>query len=162
MVVVRTLICLLALTCAVVLPAAGQGGRDDQRGPGRSAQGRGRPTEEERERSRVKLGITRDQQNQIEALYDDYNRQMRDIMGKLREAYKALHTLYEAYDYDKEQARRLRREIVVQRRRTVELHATTEDKLRTILNKEQFERMRRMMREERERMMRRGRPAPPG
>src|SRR5690348_1432026 len=110
----------------------------------------GPPSEEEKERIRGRLGITRDQQTQIEAIFADTGRQMREIDTRMRDLYHQLYAAYDAYDFDRNQAHALRKEIAGLYRRRMALHAENEEKLRRILNRDQFDRMRAMMREMRD------------
>jgi Spy/CpxP family protein refolding chaperone len=106
------------------------------------------PTEEEKEKARLRIGITKEQQAQIEALFNDTDRQMREIMGRIRELSEQLRAEYDKYDFDRNLARSLRRQIMSQRWRVSNLHANNEEKLRKILNREQFDKLRALIKEQ--------------
>lgn len=115
-----------------------------------SALGQRLPTEEEKERMRQRIGITKEQQNQIEALFMQTEQQKREIGMRMRELFRQQYALYENYDFDREQATAIRKEIMSLHRRTLLLHAENEEKLRRILNRDQFTRLRAMLKEQRE------------
>lgn len=94
------------------------------------------------DRARKRLGITREQQNQIEALYRATDRQRRDLRTRLDTLYREMDRLYARYDFDRARARTLANEISTLRRRSLLLYTDNEEKLRRILNREQFERLR--------------------
>ena len=124
-------------------------------------------TEEEKEKARVRIGMTKEQQAQIEALYAGTDQQMRDIGGRMRDLYRQLRTLYDSYDFDRRQAGDIRKEIADLHRKILHLHYDNEEKLRRILNREQFQRLRELMKEEWRNHRRdfdrgRGRPGAPG
>jgi Spy/CpxP family protein refolding chaperone len=112
------------------------------------------PSEEEKERIRLRIGITKEQQQQIEALYMETERQKGEVFAKMRELYTQLESLYDVYDFDRNQARSLRREITRQHVQIMMIHVDNEEKLRRILTREQFEKLRAVMREAREKMRR--------
>lgn len=122
------------------------------------------PTEEEKEKIRQRIGITREQQNQIEALFMQTEQQKREIGMRMRELFRQQYALYENYDFDREQATAIRKEIMSLHKRTLLLHAENEEKLRRILNRDQFTRLRAMLKEQREQWQRdwerRRRPGP--
>lgn len=152
-----TLVAALAVAAAVsslspasVRSANAQGGRQ-RSGDGRS----GAPrvlSEEDKERTRIRLGITKEQQAKIEALHADMSEKRRDIGSKMRDLYRKLSDLYDSYDYDRDEARKTRREIGVTQLRMLALQGENEDSLRRILNREQFQRLRDMIKEQFEKM----------
>lgn len=166
--IVRRLIALSLFALLLLAPLRHLSGQTPPRGP-RSSVGppgfqRG-PSEEEKERIRLRIGITKEQQQQIEALYMETERQKGEVFAKMRELYAQLESLYDAYDFDRNQARTLRREITRQHVQIMMIHLDNEEKLRRILTREQFEKLRAMMREAREKMRRdfdRRFPRPPG
>jgi|DewCreStandDraft_4_1066084.scaffolds.fasta_scaffold147961_1 Spy/CpxP family protein refolding chaperone len=111
-------------------------------GPSKAAQ------DEEKERRRLRIGITKEQEAQLDALWTEQGPKRREIMEKMRDALKRLGELYDSYDFDREQARAIRREIVGLHARTMMLHLEAEEKIRKILTKEQFDKMRALMKEE--------------
>lgn len=119
-------------------------------------------TDEEKERARVRIGITLEQQEKIEALYAETSALRKDAFGKLRETFKQLYTLQDTYEFDRMQSKVLSREIMGIHRKLLGIQLDNEEKLRKILNKEQFEKLRAMMKEEREKRERERRPRPPG
>jgi hypothetical protein len=70
--------------------------------------------------------------------------------------------IYGEYDLPVARAAEVRREILDLHRRMGDIHAENEVKLRKILNREQFERMRALMREEHAKHPRGGRDRRPG
>jgi Spy/CpxP family protein refolding chaperone len=105
------------------------------------------PSEEERERIRLRIGITKEQQAQIEQLYTETDQKRREVGIRMRELYHQLFTLYDNYDFDRNLARAIRRELTELHRRTLWIHAENEEKLRKILTKEQFDKLRTLMKE---------------
>jgi len=125
------------------------------------------PSDEERERNRVRLGITREQQEQIEALYAELDRQNREIWTRSGELFRQLDEKYSSYDLDQEGARAIRRELMGLHRRRLMAFAEFQDKLRRVLNREQFNRLQVLVREQREKWRKqweqgRGRGGPGG
>lgn len=121
--------------------------------------------DDDKEKTRLRIGITKEQQDQIEAIYAETDRNRREIGKKLRDSFHQLMTsCYDNYDYDRNQAMALRKEIMRAHRRLLDIHADNEEKLRHILNKEQFDKLRALMKERWERQRRefeRNRPKPP-
>lgn len=98
----------------------------------------------------ARLGLTKEQQTQIEAFYTESDRQQRELMTKMRDLYHQLYTVYDNYDYDKNQASSIRREIGMLYKKRLTLTGENEDKLRRILNREQFDKLRALMKEQKE------------
>src|SRR5437870_4512448 len=96
------------------------------------------PSPEEKERARLRIGITPQQQAEIENLFKQTGQERRAINARMHDLYHQLHLLYDAYDLDRRKARAVRDEIMTLNRRILTLHADTEEKLRRILNREQF------------------------
>jgi len=156
----------LALTnaaCAVVSQGPPPGGV-----PGRGF-GQG-PTEEEKEKARVRIGLTKEQQADIDKVFRDSDVLMREIRTRFGELSKQLYGLYDSYDFDRAQAQSIRKELLKLHRRMGDIHADNEEKLRRIMTREQFDRMRKLMNEARDQMRkaweeqrkRRGEGAPAG
>ena len=128
------------------------------------------PSEEERARIRARTGISQEQQNQIEAIYRDQRRQEDEIRRKTFEVYKQLGEVYDKYDFDRNQAASFRKEIGRLHRQRLHVHAETQDKLRRVMTREQFEKLNQLVKEQMESMRkawekrgdRRGPPRPPG
>ena len=130
---------LLLITLAMASLAAG---------PALRAQ---RPqSEEEKEKVRLRIGMTREQQAQIEALWAETDRQAKELGEKQSEYRKQLDSLYDQFDYDRTAASGLRREITILYRKRLLLFADNQERLRKILSKDQFERLCTMVREKRE------------
>jgi len=110
-----------------------------------------RQDEKEKEKARQKIGITVQQQKAIEAVFAETEKQEKAIRSRLRSLYHDLQNLYDAYEIDERQARALRDEIATQQQNLLTLYANNENKLRRILNREQFERLRAQMKADRER-----------
>jgi Spy/CpxP family protein refolding chaperone len=166
MLVVLACAALCAVRWAPAPPAAAQG--IDGHGPRPS--GPPRPffdSPEEKERVRLRIGITKEQQAQIEAAHQELDQKRRELGARLWEQYRKLGAVYTAYDFDRQQAKAIRREIFSLHRQILDLHAENEERLRKILSKEQFERFQAVMKETFERLRndrasRRGGPSGPG
>lgn len=126
---------LLAALCAAPLPLPAQnryeGGRD-------------------KEKARQQIGITASQQDAIEGLFADVEKQEKPIHARLHSLYHDLQRLYDSYEFDAKQARSLRDEIGTQQKNLLTLYASKEERLRRILTRVQFERLRAQMKERRE------------
>ena len=105
------------------------------------------PSDEEKERTRQKIGITREQQKELEAALAEARRQEGEIHAKSRELYGQLFAQYDIYDFSREDAKKIRREIGKLHHRRMLIHAETQEKLRRILTREQFDRMTQLTRE---------------
>ncbi len=115
-------------------------------------------TPEEKEADRVRLGITKEQQNHIESVHAELDQKRKDLADKLWEQYRKLGTLYSSYEIDEAQTKVVRREIVSLHRRILDLHAENEQRIRRILTKDQFERFQALMKERFDKMGRGGGP----
>jgi hypothetical protein len=111
---------------------------------GRRFQG---PSEEEKERNRIRIGISKDQQAEIDRVFRDSDQLMQEIRKKFGDLSKQLYALYDNYDFDRAQAQAIRRDLLRLHKRMADIHAENEEKLRHIMNREQFERMRAIVRE---------------
>ncbi len=109
-----------------------------QRGPGGPPPG---PSPEEREKIRVAVGMTKDQQNQVEAIYHDGWKREEDLRKKSGELGKQLKLIYDTYNYDKSQAAGIRKEMCALYHQRMAIHAETQDKIRKVLTKEQFDKL---------------------
>lgn len=132
-------------------------------GQPRSGIGRG-PSEADKEKARLRIGMTREQQQQIETLYSDADTKAREVFDQIRQKHEQLHALYDAYEIDKNRERTLIREITRLRSQALLIHSETETKVRQILTKEQHEKLRALMKEAMEKFRSRWgqRPAPGG
>ena len=139
------LLCLLCLP--IRLPAQNGGGFPGQPHPPRSFHP---PTPEEREAARQRMGITVQQQSQIDDIYKDAETKRRAAGATLHDLYDQRRALYDSYSIDQAKERDLRRQIVKQQDLMLKIQNETEIRLRGILNKEQFDRLRQMMKEMRD------------
>lgn len=112
------------------------------------------PTDEEKEAVRVRIGISKDQQAQIEAAWAENRRQSEELSKKMNDLRRQLYGLYENYDYDRAQADGLRHQTQVLYRKRLEVFGQTQEKMRKILSRDQFNRLQAIMREQREKMRR--------
>ena len=104
----------------------------------------------DKEKARQQIGITTAQQDAIEALFADVEKQEKPIHSRLHALYHDLQTLYDSYEFDAKQARSLRDEIGTQQKSLLTLYASKEERLRRILTRAQFERLRAQMKESRD------------
>lgn len=128
-----------------------------------------RPSDDEKERNRQRIGISLDQQKQIDDLYKETRARMDEVRKAMQDVQKKLWDEYEKYDIDEAAIKSLRREINRQHWRFGEVQADNERRLRKILTREQFEKLRALMKEQfekrrQEMQQRRGGPGgrPPG
>lgn len=160
----RTIVALAGLIAAGLLchAASGQAQRPGPSGgPGRGFDGRRGPTDEERERARVTIGMSREQQKQLEAVFHDSEARMRDVMTRIRDRYKELNELYAAYDFDRARARGLIRELTDLRRKVLESRTDNEERMRKVLTREQFDKLRALLAREWQRRGAFRGPSPP-
>jgi Spy/CpxP family protein refolding chaperone len=136
------LVSTATISCAVIAQGPPPGGPG--RGP-RFGQG---PTEEEKERNRIRIGISREQQGEIDKVFRDSDQQMQEIRKRSGDLSRQLYGLYDAYDFDRVQAKAIRKELLMLHKRMTDIHADNEEKLRHIMNREQFERMRAIVKED--------------
>ncbi|MGC8668163.1 MAG: Spy/CpxP family protein refolding chaperone [Chthonomonadales bacterium] len=106
------------------------------------------PSEEERERVRIRIGMTREQQDQIEKLWMETDRKLKEIAQKMSDLRRQLFELYDTYDYDRVKAAALRRQIAALYAQRMAAFAENQEKLRRILNRDQFERLRALIHED--------------
>ncbi len=107
-------------------------------------------SDEEKEANRVKIGMSREQQSQIEAMWAETDRQMKEVFSRSNDLRKQLDDLYDSYDFDRNVAGRLRHEIVALHRKRGLIFAENQEKLRRILSRDQFERMTALVKAQRE------------
>lgn len=143
----RLFSCALTLLCLggsalLVQPGHSQ---DDRGGP--PGDFRRGPSKEEKERARLRIGMTENQQAQIDALLADADRQRRPICERLGELYRERHQNFEQYDFDRSLEFSLRREIGQLQNQLMQVHLKTEEGTRRILTREQFRRLRALMKE---------------
>lgn len=119
------------------------------------------PSEEDKEKARIRIGMTKEQQAQIEAVYAESEKKRREAMQELGEKHRQLQVLYDAYEIDKAQERAILRDIVSIHWRLLRIHSEDEAKIRRILTKEQHEKLRAMIKEAMEEARARWRSGPP-
>jgi Spy/CpxP family protein refolding chaperone len=105
------------------------------------------PSEEEREKIRVRVGMTKDQQAQVEAIFNEERKLEGESRKKTGELYQQLQQNYDVYDNDKPAAAALRKEICKLYHDRIMIHANAQEKLRKVLTKDQFDKMTDMARE---------------
>src|SRR5690348_3545540 len=98
-------------------------------------------SDEEKEAARVKIGMSKEQAAQIEAMWAETDRQMKEVFSRTNDIRKQLDDLYDSYDFDRNLASRLRHEMVGLHRKRGQIFAENQEKLRRILTRDQFERM---------------------
>ena len=137
----RSVIC--AVICVLFFSAIALA----QRGPGGPGGPPAGPSPEERERMRVAVGMTKDQQNQVEAIYQDGRKREEELRKKSGELSKQLKVLYDSYSFDRAQASTLRKDMCDLFKQRMAIHAETQDKVRKVLTKEQFDKLTTLARE---------------
>ncbi len=166
--VVACFLVVLGVAVFANLPAVAQ-----QPDPPRREGGQGRPPrrppnwEEEKEKARVRIGMTKEQQAQIEAIYTESEKKRQEAMRELGEKHQQLRAVYDSYEIDKTKERALLRDIVAVHWRLLRIHSEDEAKIRRILTKEQHEKLRALMKEAMEKARSRWNmgprpPSPPG
>lgn len=95
----------------------------------------------EREKARLQIGISVQQQEQLTRLYAEADKKEKAIGHELHSLYKQQRALYSVYLIDHSQERELRKKIEQMHSQLLQLHADTEDGLRKLLTREQFERL---------------------
>lgn len=131
-----------------------QGPPPGGRQPGFGPQfGRG-PTEEEKERFRIRIGISKEQQAAIDNVFRESDQQMTEVRTRSMDLSNQLYNLYDIYDFDRAQAQSIRRDLLKLHKRMADIHADNEERFRHIMTREQFEKMRTLVREERDKRRR--------
>jgi Spy/CpxP family protein refolding chaperone len=97
--------------------------------------------EKEREKARQQIGISVQQQEQLTRLYAEADKKEKAIGKELHDLYEQQRTLYSAYVIDHGQERDLHKKMEQMHSQLLQLHADTEDGLRKLLTREQFERL---------------------
>lgn len=106
-----------------------------------------RPSDDEKEKNRIRIGITVQQQQQIDALWTDTGAKIREVREAQQQKNLELRQVMEKYDFDRGKARALREQIIQLHRKAGDIHAENEEKLRKILTRDQFERLQGLMKE---------------
>lgn len=120
---------------------------------GEPDKGQGRPhgkppmSQADKDKFRQRIGLSVQQQTQMDAVFEEMGRERRPLGEKLRELHKQRHDLLSAYTMDRSKEKSLRAEITALYGRMLQLHTESEEKMRRIMNREQFERLQQMMRE---------------
>src|SRR5437016_7939043 len=100
-----------------------------------------RISDEDKEKNRIRLGITKEQEVQIEGIWKSAGDQERELRKKEMGLYMQLHDITDIYDFDRNQASAVRREIYQLFKQRLTIHAETQEKIRRVVTKEQFDRM---------------------
>lgn len=114
------------------------------------------PTDAEKEASRIRIGMTKEQQAQIEAVYTDSERQEREIRTRMHDLYHQLYTSYQSYDFDRRQSAGYQKEILDLYKRRMAIHAATQEHIRRILDRGQFDRLNQCIKEHFDKMRKDG------
>ena len=166
----RVVSVLLALTLGVSLNGAilGQGEPPPRPGGG-GFRGGGPPpmSPEEREKFRIQVGMTTQQQAQMEELFKDVHKRRGELFKRMRELFEEREKVTDTYEFDHKREKAIRNELAQINTQLLNIHLETEEKIRKILNKEQFEKLREIRRKQREEWRNKrapnggDRPAPP-
>lgn len=99
------------------------------------------PTPEMKEQFRQRIGINEQQQEQMDAIFKETFQKRRDLGKKLGELFEARQKVCDVYELDKNQLRKVNAEIQKVQGQILALHVETEEKMRRLLNKDQFARL---------------------
>ncbi len=102
---------------------------------------------EQKNALRLKIGLSVQQQAQIDAVFEEMGRQRKPISDKLRDLHKQRHELLTSYTIDRSKEKSLRAEITSLYGKLLQMHTESEEKIRRIMTREQYERLQQMMRE---------------
>lgn len=143
----KTLVALMTLSglCLLMSGLPAQNGGPFSGGRGGGGPRFGAPpniSPEEREKFRQRLGITVQQQEQMDALFNESFKQRRTLGERLGELFKQRGEVCDAYDFDRRRETSLRKDIERIYSQILKIHSDTEEKLRRILSREQFDRLR--------------------
>jgi len=100
------------------------------------------------------IGINSQQQKQLEDVFSKAGPKRRAIQARMHELYDELHQLYDTFTLDQKKAKALREQILEQQRQMMDLFAANEMQLRLILNPDQFQRLKALLKSEREQRQR--------
>lgn len=106
--------------------------------PGGDRGGFPQPTPEMKEKFRQRIGITEQQQEQLDAVFKEMFQKRKDLGTRLRELFEARQKVCDVYELDKNQLKKVNSEIQKAQAQILALHVETEEKVRRILNKDQF------------------------
>ncbi len=96
------------------------------------------------------LGISNAQQKQMEEIFAKAGPKRHALQTRLHDLYTELHDLDANYEFDQRRATVLIDQIVDLHRQLLALHAANEARMRKILSVDQFQRLRDMIKKERE------------
>lgn len=136
----RAILMLCVVFCGTTLLAQQPGPHFGRQWPGSSTPPH-TPTPEEREAARIRIGITTQQQAQIEQVFADSGKQRHAVGDQLRTLYDQYRELYDSYTIDHSREAKLRQAIAQAHGQMLRIQGNTETKLRDILNREQFDRL---------------------
>jgi hypothetical protein len=83
----------------------------------------------------------------MDNLFADSQKQRQALNARLRDLFDQRHAVCDVYDFDRGREHALRKEISHVYNQILKIHLDTEEKLRRILNREQFERLRALRQE---------------
>lgn len=101
----------------------------------------------EKEKNRIKIGLTVQQQQQLDAAFEEMGRQRQTLGRRMRELSQQRHELLANYNFDRKREKELRTETVQLYGKMMQLHTETDEKIRRIMTHDQFDRLQQMMRE---------------
>ena len=108
------------------------------------------PSDEEKEKNRIRIGLSKDQQAKLETLFKETGEQLQEVFKKQGEKRKELAEVYKDYKYDKSKAAAMQEELMQLRKQMADISRRNEDRLRQIMKKDQFDRFQTLMQEKRE------------
>ncbi len=160
----RFIVVLIALSLGVMTSSGAFG----QGEPFIRPRGGGPPvmSPEDREKFRIRVGMNTQQQEQMETLFKDIHKRRTDLFKRMRELFEEREKVTDDYEFDHKREKAIRNELGKINAELLNLHTETEEKIRKILNKEQFEKLREIRKEQKaqwqkERGSRGDRPPPP-
>ncbi len=106
--------------------------------------------EEEKEKNRIRVGLTKEQQARLEDMFKASKDQLDELYKKQREKREELSTVFKEYKYDRSKANSIRRDLQDIRNQISDVLDKSEDNIRRIMNKTQFDRFQQMLQEQRD------------
>jgi uncharacterized protein with von Willebrand factor type A (vWA) domain len=94
-----------------------------------------------KEEFRQKIGMTEQQQEQMDKMFKETFQKRRDLGKKMRQQFEARQKVGNVYELDRAQLRQINNEIQRVNAQILALHVEAEEKIRRILNKDQFNKM---------------------
>ena len=104
-------------------------------------------TPEMKEKFRQRIGITEKQQGQLDKLFEESFSKRHELNQQLRQLLESRDKVYEVYEFDRKQESSVRRDIQNVYTQLLNLHRDTEEKIRKVLNQEQFDKLRELQKE---------------